>query len=340
MGDQDIHISQEKFAKEQLSLESEVQTPSPPGQGQSKDLPQTKKEEGPEARASSEKSSGQAPKEFILAKFLHSNETQLCLNDETENYRRGDHVVLQSRYGKDIAEVLGNIRSLDHYDPKDAEGIIRRASEQDLRTYEANIEKEAEALSICKQKVARHKLDMKLVSAHYLVDEPKILFFFTADARVDFRELVKDLVSIFKMRIELRQIGVRDESRVLGGLAVCGRTYCCNGITDKLNPVSIKMAKEQNLSLNSMKISGPCGRLLCCLSYEYDFYHEEKSGLPQEGNRIKFAGDDYKVTDVNILVRRIHLQSREGGYLELPFDSFKKDEKTGSWKVVKDDIIT
>jgi cell fate regulator YaaT (PSP1 superfamily) len=313
MSDQDIHISQKQFAREQLSLESGDQVPR-------KEI--------------------QARKEFLLVKFLHSNETQLCLQDETEEYRRGDYLILQSRYGKDIAEVLGTIRSLDHYDPKDAEEVIRKASDQDLQTYRDNLKKEAEALAVCKQKVARHKLDMKLVSAHYLVDEPKILFFFTADARVDFRELVKDLVAVFKMRIELRQIGVRDESRVLGGLAVCGRTYCCNGITDKLNPVSIKMAKEQNLSLNSMKISGPCGRLLCCLSYEYDFYHDEKSRLPQEGNRIRIEGEEYKVTDVNVLVKKIHLQSREGGYLELPFDSFKKDDKTGSWKVAKGDIIT
>jgi len=354
MGDQDINISQKKYAKEQLSLESLTEAGESPPVGENSDKggkgeanstsrnqePGHEKTEQAGTTGTAKSLEAQKPKGFLLAKFLHSNETQLCLDEESENYRRGDYIILQSRYGKDIAEVLGSIRHLDHYDPKDAEMVVRRASENDMKIYRANLEKEAEALGICRQKIAKHKLDMKLVSAHYLVDEPKILFFFTADARVDFRELVKDLVSVFKMRIELRQIGVRDESRVLGGLAVCGRNYCCNGITDKLNPVSIKMAKEQNLSLNSMKISGPCGRLLCCLSYEYDFYHKEKSKLPQEGNRLKVEGDEYKVTDVNILVRKIHLQSREGGYLELPFEHFKKDEKTGSWKVVKGDIIT
>src|SRR6056297_2086845 len=276
----------------------------------------------------------------LLVKFVHSNETQICTNPLSEVFEKGDYLVVPSRYGKDLAYVLGHIKHVENYDMKDAEEVFRRASSQDISEYEKNLEKEAEALDVCREKIKNHNLDMKLVAAHYMVDEPKILFFFTADARVDFRELVKDLVSVFKMRIELRQIGVRDESRVLGGLAVCGRKYCCNGITDKLNPVSIKMAKEQNLSLNSMKISGPCGRLLCCLSYEYDFYHEVKSKLPQEGNRVHVAGEDFKVTDVNILVKKIHLQSREGGYLELPFDHFKKDSKTGSWKVVKGDIIT
>jgi cell fate regulator YaaT (PSP1 superfamily) len=151
---------------------------------------------------------------------------------------------------------------------------------------------------------------------------------------------VKDLVAVFKMRIELRQIGVRDESRVLGGLAVCGRNYCCNGVTDKLNPVSIKMAKEQNLSLNSMKISGPCGRLLCCLAYEYDFYKEEKNRLPQEGNRIRVKNEDFKVTEVNILAKRIKLQSRDGRTIDVPEENFSWNETSRYWNVKIDDIIT
>ena len=127
---------------------------------------------------------------------------------------------------------------------------------------------------------------MKLVSAHYLLEEPKVLFYFSAESRVDFRELVKDLVSVFKIRIELRQIGVRDEARVTGGCGVCGRVLCCHGVTDKLVPVSIKMAKDQNLSLNSMKISGPCGRLLCCLAYEYGFYRDARRELPGRGRAL------------------------------------------------------
>ncbi len=299
-------------------------------------------EEQPRVQTESQETADGASQEkhYVLVKFLHSSETQLCHLGEGGGIGNGEYVIVPSRYGKDIAVLLGPIRNIGGYDTDESEEIIRKATEEDIETYRTNLKKEEDALHICKEKVEKHNLDMKLVSAHYLVDEPKILFFFTADARVDFRELVKDLVSVFKMRIELRQIGVRDESRVLGGLAVCGRNYCCNGITDKLNPVSIKMAKEQNLSLNSMKISGPCGRLLCCLSYEYDFYREEKAGLPQEGSRIRVEEDEFKVTDVNILARKIHLQSRDGRVLDLPFKNFHRDEKTGYWNAVISDIIT
>ena len=149
--------------------------------------------------------------------------------------------------------------------------------------------------------------------------------------------MVKDLVSVFRMRIELRQIGVRDEARVLGGVAVCGRAYCCHGLTDKLKPVSIKMAKEQDLSLNSMKISGPCGRLLCCLSYEYDLYREEKRHVPSQGNRIRIDEETWKVSDVNILAKRIRLVSYEGGSMELPFSRFVRKEGKGEWTVTPED---
>jgi cell fate regulator YaaT (PSP1 superfamily) len=174
---------------------------------------------------------------------------------------------------------------------------------------------------------------MKLVSAHYIPEESKVLFFFTAENRVDFRELVKDLVSVFKMRIELRQIGVRDESRVLGGLGVCGRSFCCHGITDKLRPVSIKMAKEQNLSLNSMKISGPCGRLLCCLAYEYDLYKEAKKDLPSVGNRVCYQGVQCKITDVNILTRNIKIVDNDGRYIDMPISVFEYNPDERIWNV-------
>jgi cell fate regulator YaaT (PSP1 superfamily) len=157
---------------------------------------------------------------------------------------------------------------------------------------------------------------------------------------VDFRELVKDLVSVFKTRIELRQIGVRDESRVLGGLGVCGRKFCCHSLTDKLNPVSIKMAKEQNLSLNSMKISGPCGRLLCCLSYEYDFYKEEKSRLPSEGNRIRTEQEEFRVADVNILTKRITLTGKEGNAFDAPFSRFQWDEERKRWWLLPENSVS
>ena len=269
-------------------------------------------------------------KAFYRVKLVHSSETQISAwnNDELSV---DDEVVVQSRYGKDMGRILGPICASCVADKKKITDVIRVASEKDKELYRKNLDRENEALNTCREKIRSHNLDMKLVSAHFLPEESKVLFFFTADERVDFRGLVKDLVTVFKMRIELRQIGVRDESRVLGGLAVCGRAYCCHGITDKLSPVSIKMAKDQNLSLNSMKISGPCGRLLCCLSYEYDFYREEKSKLPQEGSRIRLDDTQFRIQEVNILTKRVRLSAQDGRIKDLPFCRFSRDEKTGRW---------
>lgn len=263
-------------------------------------------------------------------KVMHSNETHVCRSKEC-NLERNDKVIVESRYGKDIAKVLGVVKDTDSLSEDEITELIGKASEKDIDTYNENIDQEAEAMKACVKKVKQHNLDMKLVSAHYLDNNSKVLFFFTAEARVDFRALVKDLVTIFKMRIELRQIGVRDESRVLGGMAVCGRNYCCHGLTDRLRPVSIKMAKEQNLSLNSMKISGPCGRLLCCLSYEYDFYKEEKLKMPSEGSKISFKNALYRVSEVNILSKKIQVTGPDGRYVYLPFSKFIKNEQTGKW---------
>ena len=218
----------------------------------------------------------------------------------------------------------------------DTQWIDRLATPSDLTRYQELSAKEDEAMKICREKIIAHKLDMKLVTAHFLLGEPKIIFFFTADVRVDFRELVKDLVSVFRIRIELRQIGVRDESRVLGGLAVCGRDYCCHSVTDKLDPVSIKMAKEQNLSLNSMKISGPCGRLLCCLSYEFDFYVEEKRKYPSEGSKLKVGFELMKITEINILRKKITLLGPEGRMLSIPHSAVVFNEEANRWELTKE----
>lgn len=270
---------------------------------------------------------------YMLVKVLHSSETQVCRTEES--LEKDTYVIVNSRYGKDLARVLGPVRETDGQDSSGIERIVRKANDEDLRKYEANVEKEKDAFLICREKIKNHKLDMKLISAHYVLEESKVLFFFTAEARVDFRELVKDLVSVFKMRIELRQVGVRDESRVLGGLAVCGRTYCCHGVTDKLKPVSIKMAMKQSLSLNSMKISGPCGRLLCCLSYEYDLYKEEKAKFPVEGSKIFSGNERFKVVGVNILTKKISVLSGDGRYLDIPAIMLTR-EKSGSWSIKKE----
>ena len=214
--------------------------------------------------------------------------------------------------------------------------IDHLATPQEMAKYEENRSQEETALEVCREKVIKHKLDMKLILAHFLLGESKVIFFFTAEERVDFRELVKDLVAVFRMRIELRQIGVRDESRLIGGLSVCGRDYCCHVMNREMEPVTIKMAKEQNLSLNSAKISGPCGRLLCCLAYEYEYYMEEKAGVPPEGTKLKIDRDIWRVTEINILSRKLTCTTLDGRQIFIPFDEVYFDGETGFWEVYQD----
>jgi cell fate regulator YaaT (PSP1 superfamily) len=262
-------------------------------------------------------------------RLLYSQETFLAVYRE-ENLEPNTMVIVPTRYGRDLAQVIGSVRG--KLPPvSEIAWIVRTATPEDLEKSQNNSKLEAEAFNICRKKIANHRLDMKLVLVHYLLEEPKILFFFTAENRVDFRELVKDLVSVFKMRIELRQIGVRDEARVVGGLGVCGRGYCCHCVSDKLKPVSIKMAKDQKLSLNSVKISGPCGRLLCCLFYEYGFYSEQQRNLPQEGVRITHENESWKVTEVNPITCQIKLGTDDGRQMTVQACKFEKTENT--WKI-------
>lgn len=247
-------------------------------------------------------------------------------------FNAGDYAIVPTRYGKDLARVLGKINCPIGIKPEDVVIIDRKATDADLKKAEELKQKEKEAFKVFQEKVSYHKLDMKLISTHFLIDEQKALFFFSADNRVDFRELVKDLVSVFKMRIELRQVGVRDESRITGGLGVCGRPYCCHCVSDKLRPVSIRMAKEQNLSLNSMKISGQCGRLLCCLSYEFDFYSEARKKLPPEGLHIFYDGTNFRITEINPLTSMIIMSGDDGRLIEVNANRFVKENNR--WKIV------
>ena len=179
---------------------------------------------------------------------------------------------------------------------------------EDLAAVERNRAKQKEAFKICQEKIAKHKLDMKLVDGEYTFDGNKILFYFTADGRVDFRELVKDLASVFRTRIELRQIGVRDESKMIGGLGICGRPFCCSTFLDEFQPVSIKMAKEQGLSLNPVKISGTCGRLMCCLKHEQDAYEYLLKLTPKQGAQVVTPDGKGTVTDVSLLTGKLKVQ--------------------------------
>lgn len=213
--------------------------------------------------------------------------------------------------------------------------VLRIATNEDDMHHNENNIKEKEAFNICFEKIKEHNLDMKLVDVEYTFDNSKLLFYFTADGRIDFRDLVKDLAAIFRTRIELRQIGVRDEAKHMGGLGVCGRVFCCKSFLSDFMQVSIKMAKEQSLSLNSSKISGTCGRLMCCLRYEYDFYEEELKNMPHVDAIVETPEGDGIVTEINVLAGLIKVKSQKNP--ELPFKIFnKKDIKKIKGYVRKD----
>ncbi len=243
----------------------------------------------------------------------------------------GDRVLLPTRYGSDLARNLGMSEHPVGIRPADLVEVIRLASQKDLDHAQDLAGQEQDAGRVFREKVSKHGLAMKLIAVHFLVGEPKVLFFFSSDNRVDFRELVKDLVGVFKMRIELRQIGVRDESRITGGLGICGRPFCCHCISEKLPSVSIRMAKDQNLSLNSAKISGQCGRLLCCLSYESKVYEEAKRNMPPEGARFYYDETSFRVTSVNVITEMVRITGEDGRVLEVNANRFIRSG--GRWKI-------
>ena len=200
---------------------------------------------------------------------------------------KGDYVIVETARGVEYGRVVQGIHEVEEEDViQPLKSVIRVATEEDKKFEEANREKEKEAFNICLEKIRKHGLDMKLIDAEYTFDNNKLLFYFTADGRIDFRELVKDLAAVFRTRIELRQIGVRDETKIRGGIGICGRPLCCHTYLSEFAAVSIKMAKEQNLSLNPTKISGVCGRLMCCLTNEEETYEELNSQLPSVGDNV------------------------------------------------------
>lgn len=215
----------------------------------------------------------------------------------------GDKVIVETARGMEFGTVVMGAREVeDDKVIQPLKSVTRLANEKDMETENNNKEREKEAFKICLEKIKRHGLEMKLIDAEYTFDNNKLLFYFTADGRIDFRELVKDLAAVFKTRIELRQIGVRDETKIIGGVGICGRPLCCHSYLSEFIPVSIKMAKEQNLSLNPTKISGVCGRLMCCLKNEEDTYEELNSRLPNIGDIITIEGGlKGEVQSVNVL---------------------------------------
>ena len=225
------------------------------------------------------------------------------------SFQKGDHVVVETARGMECGEVvIPNKQVSDETIVRPLKPGLRAASPEDLKRARENAEREQKAMRICQEKIAAHKLDMKLVDVEYTFDSSKILFYFTADGRVDFRELVKDLASVFRTRIELRQIGVRDEAKMLGGLGICGRPFCCSQFLGDFQPVSIKMAKEQGLSLNPTKISGSCGRLMCCLKYEQEAYESLLRITPRQGAIVNTPDGRGQVVEANLLTGAIKVR--------------------------------
>ncbi len=226
-----------------------------------------------------------------------------------QKLKKGDKVIVETVRGVECGEVAMDNREInDEEIVRPLKKLIRIATQKDIEQFTLNKEKEIEAFDICQKKILNHGLDMKLVDVEYTFDGGKILFYFTADGRVDFRELVKDLAGVFKTRIELRQIGVRDESKMLGGLGICGRPFCCSSFLGEFQPVSIKMAKEQGLSLNPTKISGACGRLMCCLKYEQDAYEYLLKITPKPGAIVETKEGAGTVTDFSLLTGTLKVQ--------------------------------
>lgn len=219
---------------------------------------------------------------------------------------KGDHVIVETARGMEYGTVTQAVKEVEDKEiVPPLKKILRIADEKDRVQYEENCGKKSRAMQLCQEKINKHKLEMKLIDVEYTFDSSKIIFYFTADGRVDFRELVKDLAGVFKMRIELRQIGVRDESKMVGGIGTCGKPLCCHSWLPEFEPVSIKMAKVQGLSLNPAKISGICGRLMCCLKFENDIYYELRKGMPEHNERIKTPDGMAIVVDTNILENKI-----------------------------------
>ena len=258
--------------------------------------------------------------------------------------KQGDHVIVETARGIEYGKVVIVTRKVkDEEVVQPLKSVIRIATEQDHKTEEKNREKEKEAFQICLEKIRKHGLEMKLIDAEYTFDNNKVLFYFTADGRIDFRELVKDLAAVFRIRIELRQIGVRDETKIRGGIGICGRPLCCHTYLSEFAAVSIKMAKEQNLSLNPTKISGVCGRLMCCLTNEEETYEELNSQLPSVGDNVTtsdgLTGTVHSLSVLRKLVKVVvNLENDEKEIREYHAEELKFRPRKRKAKVSKEEM--
>jgi len=236
---------------------------------------------------------------------------------------KGEYVIVETARGMEFGEiVLGKKEVSEEEIVAPLKKVTRKATMKDKEKNEKNKEQEKEAFTICLEKITDHNLPMKLIDVEYTFDHNKIIFYFTADGRVDFRELVKDLASVFKTRIELRQIGVRDEAKMLGGIGPCGRQICCSKCLRDFDPISIKMAKKQDLSLNPAKISGLCGRLMCCLKYEADLYDNLRKELPEIGEKVELTIGKGKIIERNLIQKTVKVDF-DGEYIEMGIDELE-----------------
>lgn len=262
--------------------------------------------------------------EIVEVKFK-SLRRELYKNTKELYLQIGNYCIVEADRGEDMGTIenvyTGGDEEIENVD-KD---IIRHATEEDEKKLEEARAKEQRAVEVCQKKVEEHNLPMKLIDVEYQFDCNKITFYFTAETRVDFRELVRDLAAVFKTRIDLHQIGVRDEARRFNGVGMCGRRLCCATFIKEFEPITLKMAKEQNLPLTPAKISGVCGRLMCCLNYELDVYRELKKGIPKEGSIVNCFGGEYKVGKASIFDRNICLIDENGNTVNTPLEDFRKE---------------
>ena len=246
---------------------------------------------------------------IVGVRFRESGKTYYFAPAKDAVHAPGDLVVVETSRGVECGEVtIGNREVEDKTIVSPLKPVLRKALPEDIRRHKANCEKEKEALRVCQQKAAAHELDMKVVDVECSFDGSKILFYFTAEGRVDFRDLVRDLAAVFHTRIELRQIGVRDEAKMLGGLGICGQPFCCSRFLSDFQPVSIKMAKSQGLSLNPTKISGSCGRLMCCLKYEQDAYEDLIRQTPRQGSAVETPAGRGTVVEISLLTGQLKVR--------------------------------
>ena len=250
------------------------------------------------------------------------------VTDKNETYKKGDRVIVDTIRGQEIGVVYNTPITLsEKYLVLPLKPVIKKASEEEVAKYELLRKEAEEAQKICREKVAKHNLPMKLVNTEYTFDKTKLIFYFTAEGRIDFRELVKDLANIFKLRIELRQIGVRDEARILGDIGVCGKELCCRTFINKFNSVSIKMARDQGLVINPSKISGVCGRLLCCINYEYAQYEEALKNFPAINQNVGTEKGEGKVVSISPLNGFLYVDVPQLGITKFDISEIKFNRK-------------